>query len=163
MTKKHKATDDYEVGYGKPPKHSRFKSGKSGNPKGRPKGNKNLRSIVRDTLFKTVKVTEDGQVRTMNRVEAIVTGLVAKGLKGDIRASESVLRLANQNFPPSGEIEQKIYLQRFTDGEVLGEYVPQPNGQRGFVPSSKKTRGAPQAEKGATKSSDEDDSNDKAQ
>ncbi len=156
MTRKIKKTDDYDVGYGKPPKHSRFQPGKSGNPKGRPKGTKNLHSIVRDTLFKEIKVAEGGKPCKMN----LVTGLVARGLKGDNRASELVLRLANQHFPPSGEIEQKIYLQRFTDGEVLGEYVPQPNGQREFVPSSKKTRGAPQAEKGATKSFDEDDSDD---
>ncbi|HUT58921.1 MAG TPA: DUF5681 domain-containing protein [Phycisphaerae bacterium] len=116
MTRKIKKTDDYDVGYGKPPKHSRFKPGTSGNPKGRPKGTKNLRSIVRDALFTKIKVTEDGQVRTMNRVEAIVTGLVAKGLKGDIRASESVLRLANQHFPPGEEVEpMRIHLQRFTD------------------------------------------------
>lgn len=162
MTRKIKKTDDYEVGYGKPPKHGRFQPGTSGNPKGRPKGTKNLRSIVRDTLFKKIKVTEDGQVRTMNRVEAIVTGLVAKGLKGDIRASESVLRLANQHFPPGEDVEPiQINIQRFTDGEILGELEPQPNGQRKFVPSPKRTRGAPRAAIGIPESADEDNSDEK--
>jgi hypothetical protein len=40
----------YEVGYGRPPKHTRFRKGQSGNPKGRPKGAKAFNTIVRETL-----------------------------------------------------------------------------------------------------------------
>lgn len=152
MTRRSKRTDDYEVGYGRPPKQARFKPGKSGNPKGRPKGSKNLRSIYRETLFKTIQVKEGGKVRTMNRVEALVTGLIAQGLNGNIRAAESVIRLANQHFPAGEEAQpMQIFLQRFSDGEVLGEYEPQPDGQRRFVPRSEKP-------KGATKSTDDDNS-----
>ena len=38
--------DEYEVGYGKPPKDSQFKKGESGNKRGRPKGVKNLKTEV---------------------------------------------------------------------------------------------------------------------
>ena len=111
MKRKTSAPGEYEVGYGKPPSHTRFKPGQSGNPKGRPKRSQNLHSVFRDALFKKVPVTEDGRLRSMSRVEAIVTGLVAKALKGDPRAAESVLRLANQHFPPGEEGQPQIVLQ----------------------------------------------------
>ena len=39
------AEGNHEVGYGKPPKHTRFKPGQSGNSKGRPKGVRNFRRM----------------------------------------------------------------------------------------------------------------------
>ncbi|MCY3732928.1 MAG: DUF5681 domain-containing protein, partial [Chloroflexi bacterium] len=50
----------YDVGFGKPPKHSRFKKGKSGNPKGRPKGSRNFSMVVKETLEEPVRVTSHG-------------------------------------------------------------------------------------------------------
>jgi hypothetical protein len=52
MRKKRRPSGDYEVGYGKPPKHTRFKPGQSGNPKGRPKASKDFRSLLHRALFK---------------------------------------------------------------------------------------------------------------
>ncbi len=41
---------DYEVGYGKPPRHTRFQPGRSGNPRGRPKDTKNLKTDLIEEL-----------------------------------------------------------------------------------------------------------------
>jgi hypothetical protein len=111
MSKKKKDRDEYDVGYGKPPQHTRFKPGQSGNPKGRPKQCQNLKSEIRNALVKKVTVTENGRVRSMSRLKAIVTGLTAKALKGDVRAAESVLRIANQYFPPNNDDQPPVVLQ----------------------------------------------------
>jgi hypothetical protein len=108
VRRKKNATEEYEVGYSKPPQHTRFKPGQSGNPKGRPKRSKNLRSVLDEALFKKIAVTEDGRLRTMSRMEALVTALVAKGLKGDIRATESLLKLASHYCAPGDKDRPQV-------------------------------------------------------
>jgi hypothetical protein len=50
----------FEAGYGKPPRHTRFKKGQSGNPRGRPKGSKNLTTLLTEALNEPVIVAENG-------------------------------------------------------------------------------------------------------
>jgi hypothetical protein len=81
---------DYEVGYGKPPRHTRFKKGEpSANPRGRPA--KNLMALLVEGLNKPVVVTEDGQSRTITMREAIVTQLINKSATADLRATKMLL------------------------------------------------------------------------
>ena len=61
------AARDYEVGYGKPPRHTRFKKGQSGNPRGRPSGSKNLKTLLNEALNERVVVTEEGGRRNTSR------------------------------------------------------------------------------------------------
>src|SRR5215471_4089215 len=67
---------DYEVGFGKPPPHTRFSKGQSGNPRGRLHGTKNLKTLVIEALNQLVTVTENGGKRTVSKCEAIATQLV---------------------------------------------------------------------------------------
>lgn len=85
--------DDYEVGYGKPPKHTRFKKGRSGNPKGRPKGAKSISTLIEKALSKKITAIEAGQTVIMTKREAFSTGLVNRAIKGDHRAAEAILKL----------------------------------------------------------------------
>lgn len=87
---------DYEVGYGKPPKHSQFKKGQSGNPKGRRKGSRDTASIVHDALEKPVKVREGDKVRTRTAREVMIDQIVAKAVKGDLKSAEFMIRLMIQ-------------------------------------------------------------------
>ena len=79
---------DYEVGYGKPPEHSRFKPGQSGNPKGRPKKTKDLDKLFDQELNRTLRIQEDGQFRTLTKREIIVKGVINGAMKGDHRAQK---------------------------------------------------------------------------
>src|SRR5258708_824621 len=74
---------DYQVGYGKPPQHTRFKRGESGNPTGRPKGSKNLTTLLEKELKQRVVVTENGRRRRITKQEAMVKHLVNKAVSGD--------------------------------------------------------------------------------
>jgi hypothetical protein len=80
---------DYEVGRGKPPVHSRFKKGQSVNPRGpRPK---NLPALLVDALNEKVVATIDGQCRKITKREAVVTQLVNKSTRADLRATKMLV------------------------------------------------------------------------
>ena len=82
---------DYEVGYGKPPRHTRFEPGRSGNPRGRPPGAKNMKTLLSQALNELVVVTEPGGRRKVSKREAIVTQLVNRSAKADYRAIQILL------------------------------------------------------------------------
>ncbi len=88
--------DDYEVGYAKPPKYGQFKPGFSGNPKGRPKGKKNLRTIFAEELNELVWVTEGGKKIKVTKQHALIKTLTAKALNGDTRSALALIKLCEQ-------------------------------------------------------------------
>ena len=85
---------DDDVGYGQPPKQTRFKPGRSGNPGGRPKGARNFKTDVRVTLETPVKVTRDGMPRKVSTQKAMLLRLREKALSGDPRALDRLIHLA---------------------------------------------------------------------
>ena len=87
---------DYKVGYGKPPATNRFKKGKSGNPKGRPKGSRNFASDLKVVLNTMVKVTEDGEQKTVTSQLAIMMQLRAQALNGNPKAMDKIITLAKE-------------------------------------------------------------------
>ena len=88
---KRRPHQDAEVGYGKPPKHSQFKPGQSGNARGRPPRKLGLNDIVEGTAMMPVNVTVDGRARKMPALQAILMQEVQKALKGDSKAARFVL------------------------------------------------------------------------
>jgi hypothetical protein len=79
-------TGDYDVGYGKPPRQAGFQKGRSGNPKGRPKGSKNLATLLSQALDEKVTLTEDGRRRRVTKRELVIKQLVNKSASADLRA-----------------------------------------------------------------------------
>ena len=79
------------TGFGKPPKHTRFKKGQSGNPKGRPKGSKNLATQFLDEVNASIPFTENGRRKVTTKLGAAIKQQVTKAAAGDPRAVEKVL------------------------------------------------------------------------
>jgi hypothetical protein len=80
---------EYKVGPGKPPLHSRFKKGHSGNPRGRRA--KNLPALLVAALDEPVVVTANGQSRRITKREAVVAQLVDKSTGADLRATKKLI------------------------------------------------------------------------
>jgi len=81
-----KPTGDYEIGRGKPPRHAGFQKGRSGNPKGRPKGSKNFATLLTQALDEKIYVTEEGRRRHVTKRELVIKQLVNKSASADLRA-----------------------------------------------------------------------------
>lgn len=92
MAKSGDDDDAYEVGYGRPPKGTRFKPGRSGNPRGRPKEVKTVDDALRKRLFQKVTAQENGRKTRITVLEVIVTKIVNAAAQGDSRSIALLLK-----------------------------------------------------------------------
>lgn len=86
-----------KVGYKNPPSANRFGPGISGNPKGRPKGSKNILKVIEKELDNRIGVTEGGARKTITKRVAAIKQLVNKAIGGDARALALLLKTAAEN------------------------------------------------------------------
>lgn len=120
---------DYLVGYGRPPKETRFQPGQSGNKNGRPKGSKNLGALFAQELAQIAKITERGRLRKMSKQQVLVKSLVNEALKGNPKATalvvDQIRRNENQasNEPAStfDRDEDQMVMTRFVERSLLND------------------------------------------
>lgn len=95
---------DYTVGYRKPPLHSRFKKGASGNPRERQKDTepRNILKAVRQVFLREIPIREGDQTREVPKVIALVESALADALRGDAGSQDAALDVAM-------DIEQLLY------------------------------------------------------
>ena len=96
------AAEGERVGYRRPPVGTRFRPGQSGNPRGRPKGARNLSAVIAAALSERVAVNENGRRRRITKLEAAVKQLVNRAASGEARATQLLLAFiqANEARPP---------------------------------------------------------------
>lgn len=87
----------FEVGYGRPPVATRFRPGQSGNPRGRPKGARNLSTLVAASLSERIAINENGRRRRISKMEAVVKQLVNRAASGELRATQLLLALVQSH------------------------------------------------------------------
>ncbi len=80
-----------KIGYAKPPKHTRFTKGRSGNPKGRPTGSKNLATMMIEELTQTVAIVENGKRTKIPKIRAAVRQALNRAMVGDFKALQQIV------------------------------------------------------------------------
>jgi hypothetical protein len=85
------ARDEDTIGYKIPPKQHRFKTGKSGNPRGRVKGSQSFSSVFARFLKMRIRVTVDGKLQTMTMRDALLLQLINRALAGSPRHVQLLL------------------------------------------------------------------------
>jgi hypothetical protein len=85
------SSNNYHVGYKKPPAATRFKPGRSGNPKGRPNGTKNFATDLAEELQERITVRDGGKEKKISKQRALIKATVAKALRGETRAAQVLI------------------------------------------------------------------------
>ena len=128
---------DDQVGYGRPPRHTRFRKGRSGNPKGRPKGSRSPDDIKRSVYNRKATIVVDGKERKVTEYEAAVIAQSAKARAGNLAAfkkmDEDMKRLA---APQDEKKEGVIYIH----SECLHEHEDCMAAERAAVEAATKKR-----------------------
>ena len=118
---------DFEVGYGKPPKETQFKKGESGNPQGRPKGTKNLKTELMEELQEQILVREGRFEKTVSKQRAMLKSLTANAVKGDTRAATLILNLVYRLFHADEADDAEVDLTK-EEREILDNFFASVDG-----------------------------------
>ena len=87
---------DYVVGFRRPPEATRFAAGKSGNPKGRPKGSRTVGAVLQDIIRQKIAVTENGKTRRIPALEVMLRRLANDAMRSDPNAIRLLLPLIDR-------------------------------------------------------------------
>jgi uncharacterized protein DUF5681 len=130
------AETDYEIGYGHPPKQFQFQPGQSGNPKGRPPGRPNIKTMVERVINQRIPIRQGEETREMPLFQAVLYAQGLKGAKGDARSAGVFFKIAepkNENeteqggasllqpvgMRPSAELFENVDPTRLSEDEMV--------------------------------------------
>lgn len=129
----------YPVGYKRPPQHTKFKPGQSGNPAGRPKGSENKTPLLERLLFERVRLDLGGRKRTLSALEVIIYQIRRKVFLGDRAAIRNWLHLTDlcgviEKKPPAETPHHHGVL--VVPGNFSGEESPASAADVEYVPNA---------------------------
>src|SRR5580692_9194526 len=139
-SRKRKPTDD-AVGYGRPPKSTRFKKGQSGNPRGRPKGSRPVGAVLQDILGQRIAVTENGKTRRLPALEVMLRRLANDAMRSEPVALKLMLSLYDRygESPEAGIRFDEVLAE---DKAILANFLKETRDRSG--PSRKSNKEAKQ-------------------
>jgi hypothetical protein len=118
--KKHTEPDTtYEVGYGKPPKANQFPKGRTGNPRGKRRGEENIISTFKRIVSKRIKMKDGDQIRTIRLYEAVILQNCNAAMRRDSLAMGNIFRLAEA----SGELIDRTDAKQRTRPLMVPEKI----------------------------------------
>lgn len=115
-----------DVGYCKPPKHSRFKKGQSGNPRGRRKGSRGIKTDLHSELAATHVIHINGRPEKGTRQQLMIRTLATRAASGDVKAAALLLPLILQVFGAEDRGNDRNQLSPQDEKlleELLGDYA----------------------------------------
>jgi hypothetical protein len=116
-------SDESNHGYKHPPKSGQFKPGQSGNPRGRPKGTRSLKTDLDKILRKRIRIRENGETREISRQEAILLSLFNKAMQGgDVRAANTIVAMVLKLNPPAPADEAPEEVTE-SDRAIIEDYL----------------------------------------
>ena len=124
-------SNSYAIGYRQPPRHTQFKPGQSGNPRGRPKNPTAFDELVEMELGQIVTVREGDQARRLSKLSVIVKQFVKKAMEGEDRALRTLLTLQSsakaekQKSTATGDVDHETAPLTETEKAILAEYESQ--------------------------------------
>lgn len=118
--------DGYLIGYRRPPLETRFKPGASGNPKGRRKGSKNFKTLIKEALTAKVLIQEGTKSRQVTKFEGVVLRQLQNALKGNDRSAMAVFKMATElDFLEDSQANPgDVAALSSTDEQILEQLLP---------------------------------------
>jgi len=104
MAKRTSPPESSEVGPGRPPEHSRFKKGQSGNPGGRPRLERDLGKLVNAELDEVVPITENGKPVRLTKRQLVAKSLVNEAAKGNLKALDALIKIVGSSTERGDEL-----------------------------------------------------------
>jgi len=103
-----------KVGYGRPPVHTRFQPGKSGNPSGSRKKSKDLNARLKKAAEEKVEVQEGGRKRKVKKIDLAMTQMMNKAAQGQ----PTFLKMALKEFQSAEAAEPSAMPQELSDSDL---------------------------------------------
>jgi Family of unknown function (DUF5681) len=114
---------DYEVGFGRPPKANQFKPGKSGNPRGRPKGSRPVGAVLQEVLRQRIPVTENGRTCRLPALEVMLRRLANDAMRAEPSAIKLILSLVDR-YTETPEAVFSVDEVLAEDLAIIERYLP---------------------------------------